>query len=325
MDVLSDVLRVLRLSGAVLFQADFSAPWDVSSPSSSALAQELMPNAARLVLFHVITRGQCWAEIDGEPRLRLDAGHVVVFPYGDPHVMGAGGSHRVSVTDLLPAPPWQEQPSIQHGGKGEATHIVCGFLHCDDAFFNPLLGTLPRMFAVDTTEGGRAPWLDFVVAQSSPRAGGAQPGAEALMTRLAELMLLDVLRRYMAQRPSDPAGLLAALNDEHVAAALELIHDAPAEAWTVETLGRRVGLSRSGLAARFKSLLGMPPMQYITRLRLQKASQLLRDTDDSLAEIASRVGYESEAAFNRAFKRFVGQPPAAWRKATVASAEAAGA
>lgn len=316
MDVLSDVLRVLRLSGAVLFRADFSAPWNVSTPGSDMLSEMLMPGAGRLVLFHVITGGECWAEVEGEDRIQLREGEVVVFPYGDAHVMGwAEGARRVSVAELLPTPPWSEPPYLRCGGDGEPTHVVCGFLHCDDALFNPLLAMLPRMFSVDASEGGRAQWLDFMLDQSLREAVGGKPGSHALLTRLAELMLLDVLRRYMAQHRSSEMGLLAALNDEHVARALQLIHEAPAHPWTVDDLGRRIGMSRSGLATRFKELLGMPPMQYVTRLRLQQASQLLRDTDRSIAEIASRVGYESEAAFNRAFKRYAGRPPATWRRA----------
>jgi AraC-like DNA-binding protein len=316
MDVLSDVLRVLRLSGAVLFRADFCAPWDVSAPGSDLIAPLLMPGAGRLVLFHVITGGECWAEVEGQPRITLREGDVVVFPYGDAHVMGwADGARRMSITDLLPTPPWSEPPLVRCGGDGDPTHVVCGFLHCDDALFNPLLATLPRMFAVSTADGGRAQWLDFMVSRSLQEADGARPGSDALLTRFAELMLLDVLRRYMAQRPSSQPGLLAALNDRQIAQALELVHEAPANPWSVDEIGRRVGMSRSSVAARFKQLLGMPPMQYVARLRLQKATRLLRETERSIAEIAREVGYESEPAFNRAFKRFVGQPPAAWRKA----------
>ncbi|MGB5812565.1 MAG: AraC family transcriptional regulator [Polyangiales bacterium] len=316
MDVLSDVLRTLRLSGAVLFRADFCAPWDVSSPGSGGLAEMLMPGAGRLVLFHVITGGECWAEVEGEPRVSLREGDVVVFPYGDAHVMGwSDGAHRVSITDLLPMPPWSEPPFVRCGGDGVPTHVVCGFLHCDDALFNPLLATLPRVFAVNAADGDRAQWLDLMVDQGLKEAGQGRPGGDALLTRFAELMLLDVLRRHMAQAPSSQTGLLAALNDEQVAQALELIHASPADPWTVDLLGKRIGMSRSSLAARFKQLLGMPPMQYISRLRLQKATQLLRDTDRGIAEIANEVGYDSEPAFNRAFKRAVGQPPAAWRKA----------
>ncbi len=315
MDVLSDALRVLRLSGAVLFTADFSAPWDVSSPSSALLARMLVPGAGRLVVFHVITGGECWAEVDGESRIQLKSGDVVVFPYGDAHVMGwADGAKRVSVVQLLPIPPWPEPPHIFCGGGGAMTNLMCGFLHCDDALFNPLLAALPRLFSVSTVEGPKARWLDLMVSQSLSEAIGDQPGSDALVTRLAELLFLDVLRRYIAQQETPASGLLAALQDEQIARALEAIHAAPAESWTVDRLGRQIGMSRSSLASRFKELLGMPPMHYITRLRLQEASHLLRDTGESIAEIARRVGYESEAAFNRAFKRYVDQPPAAWRK-----------
>lgn len=314
MDVLSDVLRVIRLSGAVLFRADFTAPWDVSSPSSQQISEILMPGAGRMVLFHIVTGGECWAEVEGEPRLMLTEGDVVVFPYGDPHAMGwEDGARRVSVTELLPMPPWEEPPCVRCGGDGRETNIVCGFLHCDDALFNPLLATLPRLFAVSASGGGRAQWLDFMVGQSLNEAGAGSPGGQAMLTRLAELMLLDVMRRYMAQNPDFDTGLLAALKDDQIERALTLIHENPRASWNVDDLGKQVGMSRSALAARFKALLGMPPMQYVTRLRLQQACQLLRETQKSISEVADDVGYESEAAFSRAFKRLVGQPPAAWR------------
>ncbi|MEM8608293.1 MAG: AraC family transcriptional regulator [Myxococcota bacterium] len=316
MDVLSDVLRVIRLSGAVLFRADFGAPWDVSSPSSQQISKVLMPGAGRMVLFHIVTGGECWAEVESEPRLLLKEGDVVVFPYGDPHAMGwEDGARQVSVTELLPMPPWDEPPRVRCGGDGQETNVVCGFLHCDDALFNPLLATLPRIFAVSASSGGRAEWFDFMVGQSLDEAGAASPGGQAMLTRLAELMLLDVMRRYMAQNPDFDRGLLAAMKDEQIAHTLTLIHENPRGRWSVDALGKQVGMSRSALAARFKTLLGMPPMQYVTRLRLQQACQLLRDTRMGIAEVADRVGYESEAAFSRAFKRVVGQPPATWRGA----------
>jgi AraC-like DNA-binding protein len=313
MDVLSEVLRAVRLSGALLFRGEFSSPWSCSAASSSATAPLLVPGAKSLVFFHVVTEGRCWAEVENQEPLGLEAGDVIALPYGDAHSMGnPQGETRTPISSLLPPPPWPDVPTLRFGGGGEQTRILCGFLSCDDALFNPVLTSLPRVLCVRRP---RSSWLQTSSRYMLEEASLNRPGSASILGRLAELLFVEVLRRHMEELGENEIGWLAGLKDSTVGKALQLMHGDLARPWTLESLGRLVGLSRSALADRFRHLLGEPPMQYLTRWRLQIAAQLLRDTDDGLAAIAGKVGYESEAAFNRAFKRHAGEPPATWRNA----------
>jgi AraC-like DNA-binding protein len=312
MDILSEVLRAVRLSGALLFRGEFSSPWSCSSPDSRMIAPFLVPGAKRLVFFHVVTEGRCWAEVENQEPLRLEAGDVFALPHGDAHSMGnPQGETRTPISSLLPPPPWPELPTLTFGGGGEPTRILCGFLHCDDALFSSILTSLPRILCVRARR--ESSWLETNSLYMLEEASLHRPGGASILGRLAELLFVEVLRRHMEELGENEIGWLAALKDPMVGKALELMHGDLAHPWTLEALGRCVGLSRSALADRFRHILGEPPIQYLTRWRLQIAAQLLRDTDDGLAAIASRVGYESEAAFNRAFKRHAGEPPATWR------------
>jgi AraC-like DNA-binding protein len=318
-DLLSVVLRAVRLSGSFLFRGEFSSPWCCAAPDSRVTAPFLVPGAKSLVFFHVVTEGHCFAEVGNERPLPLGPGDVIALPYGDAHAMAnPQGGKRTLVSSLLPPPPWPEPPMVVHGGGGAVTRILCGFLHCDDALFSPVLTNLPRVLCV---RARREPsWLEMTTRYMLEEASLRRPGGAALLGRLAELLFVEVLRRHMAELGEHDIGWLAALKDTTVGKVLQLMHGDLAHPWTVEELGRRVGSSRSALAARFRYLLREPPMQYLTRWRLQTASQLLRDTDQGLAAVAGQVGYESEAAFNRAFKRQVGEPPATWRNAARARA-----
>jgi AraC-like DNA-binding protein len=311
MDILSEVLRAVRLSGALLFRGEFSSPWSCSASDSRMSAPFLVPGAKSLVFFHVVTDGRCWAEVENQQPLMLEAGDVLALPYGDAHSMGnPQGSTCTPIASLLPPPPWPELPTVTYGGGGELTRVLCGFLHCD-AVFNPVLTNLPRVICVRAR--GEPSWLATSSRYMLEEAGRHRPGGASILGRLAELLFVEVLRRHMEDLGENEIGWLAALKDATVGKALQLMHENPAHDWTIEGLGHLVGLSRSTLADRFRHLLGEPPMQYLTRWRLQIAAQLLRDTDEGIAAIAARVGYESEAAFNRAFKRHAGEPPAAWR------------
>jgi AraC-like DNA-binding protein len=312
MDILSEVLQAVRLSGALLFRGEFSSPWSCSASDSRMAASSLVPGARSLVFFHVVTEGHCWAEVENQQPLMLEAGDVIALPYGDAHSMGnPQGETRTPISSLLPPPPWPELPIVSFGGGGEPTRILCGFLHCDDALFNPVLTNLPRVLCVRGK--GESSWLETSSRYMLEEATRNRPGGASILGRLAELLFVEVLRCHMEEIGENEIGWLAALKDPTVGKALQLMHGDPAHPWTVEALGRSVGLSRSALADRFRHLLAEPPMQYLTRWRLQIAGQLLRDTDHGIAAIASRVGYESEAAFNRAFKRHAGEPPATWR------------
>lgn len=324
-DVLSDLLRALRLSGALMFRGDLSAPWAVETPESAQLASMLSPGAKRLVLFHVVAEGHCWLDLADGPRVRLEREDVVVFPYGDRHTMSSDGAPEPQpVAALLQTAQRSEGLSIVvHGDGGGLTRLVCGYVQCDELMFNPLLKSLPPLLHapaaaerqpphVPATERGTS-LLTTTVRQLIAAAQGSQAGGACLRSRLAELLFIEVLRRHITSLPAQTIGWMGALNDPMVGRALQLLHARPAERWTVDGLAREVGTSRSLLGTRFKKLLGQPPMRYLACWRLQLAARLLREGVPGMAAVAAPVGYESEAAFNRAFKRHNGEPPATWR------------
>lgn len=334
MDVLSDVLRVVRLTSAVFFTARFSSPWSIESPPPGQLARSLRLRAESIALFHVLVEGQCWVSMEGHAPLKMEACDVIIFPHGDTHIMSSYvGVRSRPISTLLPSQPSEEIPQLDYGGGGEATRFVCGYLHCDQRF-NPLIGALPTMLYVCGRDSGgergrsevetaKRPgvvpvdadgWLASTLRHTIEEADGTHLGRSAMLARLTELLYVEVLRRYMQQLPSGHTGWLAGVKDPEVGRALRLLHAQPERQWTVEDLAREVGVSRSGLAQRFTELTGEAPMGYLTGWRIQLAKHLILQGGLPIAEVADRVGYESEAAFNRAFKRHVGVPPVAWRK-----------
>jgi AraC-like DNA-binding protein len=338
MDVLSDVLRVIRLTSAVFFSARFSSPWSIESPPPGELARSLKLRAESIAMFHVLVEGRCLVAIGDHEPVRMEAGDVVIFPRGDPHVMSShAGVKPLPIGSLLPSQPSEEIPRLDHGGGGEATRFVCGYLHCDQAF-NPLIGALPTLLCVNGRDDGKKSagseartaasrevvlvdadgWLATTLRHTVEEADGTNPGGSAMLARLTELLYLDVLRRYMQQLPPGHSGWLAGVKDGEVGRALRLLHARPDRPWTVEELAREVGVSRSALAQRFTELTGEAPMRYLAGWRIQLAKHFILQSGLPIAEVADRVGYESEAAFNRAFKRHVGVPPVAWRKGTTA-------
>lgn len=324
-DALSDVLRQVRLRGALFFYVSGDGAWVAEAPPSKDIARAVMPESEHVMEYHVLISGRCWAGIVGETPRQLVAGDVVVFPQGDAHVLsyapGMRADPKVSwyhelVIDRLPlrvAYQGTSLPSPQPPPGEHQVMLVCGFLGCDVRPFNPLLATLPRMLHLRGDEGGA--WIAQLMDQAVSETAAQRPGGEALRSRMSEMMFIDAVRRHADALPAESAGWLAGLRDRHVGRALELLHEHPAETWTVEKLGSRVGLSRSALHERFLHFLGQPPMQYLAHWRMQVASGLLRSTRQPVAAIALEVGYDSEAAFARAFKRLVGTPPAAWRRA----------
>lgn len=320
LDVLSDVLRVVRLSGAVLFRCEFSLPWAVVTPEPAELARLVLPGAKQIMLFHLVAKGRCWIGLEGHAPLQLEAGDIVVFPYGDAHAIASDLSMEPApLTGLLGAAMRREgMPVCVAGGGGEQTHLACGFLHCDGLLFNPLCKGLPLVIHTKGEGETAMSFLAAAVRHTVSEAGAAQPGNTCLLARLSELLFIEVLRRHIAGLAPGAIGWLAALNDPVVGRALQLMHARPAQPWTVDDLARQCATSRSRLAARFKTLLGQPPMHYLACWRLQLAAQMLRDGVHGIALIAARTGYDSEPAFNRAFKRFAGEPPAFWRAKTLA-------
>ncbi|MEO8249176.1 MAG: AraC family transcriptional regulator [Burkholderiales bacterium] len=316
LDVLSDLLRVVRLSGAVLFRGDLTTPWAFESMDSSQLARMLLPRAKWLALFHVVAKGRCWLKLPSGQHLELSQGDIVVLPYGDAHTMGSDGARGPVPVGRLLAENLQCSPGVPvvvYGGGGEATELVCGFVHCDELLFNPLLKGLPVAMHLSASDRPGRSLVATATQSMIEELRSARAGSACVLARLTELLFVEVLRQHMAALPPHACGWLSALNDPLLGRALALLHAQPAHRWTVDDLVRQLGTSRSVLAARFKSLLGQSPMHYLTCWRLQLAAQLLHDNKLALSAIAEQVGYESEPAFNRAFKRFAGEPPATWR------------
>ena len=313
-DVLSDVLRAVRLTGAVYFFVDAGAPFAAEALPAKQIAPQIMPGAEHLIEFHLVTRGKCWGGIVGEPPVSLEAGDVIVFPQGDPHALTSipGARGDVSLETYRRRGGTQLPYLLREEGSAERVHLVCGFVGLDARPFNPLLASLPRMLKVSTREGGG--WLESLAQLAVTESSSARPGGESVLARASELMFVEVLRRYLASLSTEHTGWLAGVRDPYVGRALAALHDRPAEQWTVEALAKEAALSRSALAERFAELVGEAPMQYLTRWRMQLAATLLRTRNVSVFEAATEVGYASEAAFSRAFKKEVGVPPAAWRQ-----------
>ena len=313
MDALSDVLQAVRLTGAIFFDIHASDPWVAETPPGSAIVGAMFPGSEHLVSYHVITQGSGWATVPGEAPMRLLAGDIIVLPHGDTHVLSSTpglrrspdmSMYRVPVDGRLPV-------SISMGDpQGEPTHFVCGFLGCDSRPYNPLLAALPRVIHISDEGGALSAYVQFALAESKqPRIGG-----RSVLGRLSELMFVDVVRRYLETLPADRADWLAGLRDPFVGRALNALHRDPARDWTLESLARESALSRSALAERFTQFVGRPPMQYLASWRMQLAANYLQTGTDSVLAVANRVGYDSEAAFSRAFKKVVGEPPGEWRR-----------
>lgn len=320
MDAVSDVLRVVRLSGAVYLNGDFTAPWSIIGEANAALCAAYLPKSERVVSYHLVTEGGCWARLaDGsnEP-VRVEAGELLVIPQGEAHIMSSAldvppVSAGPLLADQLEASPG-DVLRLAHGGGGALTRVVCGFWSCDDTLTNPVLSSLPRLFKVGVRNDARSAWLEPSLAFAATEASQSGVGSAIVLARLSELLFVHAVRRCVEELPDDRKGWLAGVKDRFVGRALSLLHAHPARAWTVEELAREVGLSRSALAQRFTGLLGKPPIQYLAQWRLIVAAQELDAGIKPVAAVAEQVGYESESAFNRAFKREFGMPPASWRK-----------
>jgi len=336
MDVLSDVLRVVRLSGAVFFTADFSSPWAIESPLPDKLAAAVMPEAECVVLFHILVDGACEVDCRSHPVTVMESGDVVVFPRGDQHTMRShGGATPCALGSIFQPGQYAEPPQLSYGGGGRTSRFVCGYLNCDQRF-SPLVEALPTMLLVRSRDDyssieavdargtlptavpqGSGTWLGTTLKFTVNEARAARPGNAAILGRLTELMFVEILREYMQRLPANQGGWLSGLNDPHVGKALRLMHEQPVRDWTVDDLAREAAVSRSVLAQRFTEVVGEAPMRYLAGWRMQLAKQMMREGTGTIQDIATRVGYESEAAFSRAFKRATGSPPAAWRKGTM--------
>ena len=315
-DPLADVLTSVRLTGSVFYRVECAPPWVAEAPASSAIADQVMPGIDHVIEFHAVARGRCLAGIVGETPVELEAGDVICFPHGDPHVLASAPGLRAT-PDLSSYARPQGMPlpyRVRYGTGPTEVELVCGFFGCDARPFNPLLAALPRMLRGSDRDGLRAGWLSRFVETAEAESRSPGPGGESVLSRISELMFVELVRRHVEGLPPNRSGWLAGLCDPHVGRALAALHASPGDAWTVEQVARAAGLARSSLAERFAALIGEPPMQYLTRWRMQVAAGLLATTHDGVGAIGARVGYASEAAFNRAFKKSVGVPPATWRR-----------
>jgi AraC-like DNA-binding protein len=311
MDPLSDVLRAVRLNGAYFYLVEAAAPWSVSALAARELVPRVLPEAEHLIPYHILTSGHCWGGVEGERQVPMQPGDVLVFPHGDPHFMSSAEGRRVDPGTYGTSP--ERYPGTVYLGPESRrdTSFVCGFLGCDVRPYNPLLASLPRMMHRPGIAGG---WLSEFPRQVVAESRAGRAGSETMLTRMAELMFVEVVRRHVEQLPLERTGWLAGLRDPVAGPALALLHERPEHPWTLPELARAVASSRTVLAERFSGLVGVPPMQYLTQWRLQLAAEKLSRGPAKVAAIAAQVGYESEAAFSRAFKRATGQSPAIWRR-----------
>ena len=326
--MLSDVLRAVRLRGALFYYIEGAAPWVAEAPAACEILPAIMPGADHMIEFHGIVRGSCWAAPVGETPVLLEEGDVILFPQGDPHVMSSAPGMRASQVDTAfyfsPKPPQLpfslglsgEGVTTAHldGGSANRVTVVCGFLGCDARPFNPLLAALPRVLRVSSATLGPDSLVGQFLRAAVVESNQKRPGGEAVPELMSKAMFIDVLRRYVEALPAEQTGWLAGMRDPGVGRALARMHERPGDPWTLERLADETAMSRSVFHDRFVHLVGQPPMQYLMHWRMQVAAGLLRDTPAKLVEVALEVGYESEAAFSRAFKRLAGLSPGAWRK-----------
>lgn len=314
MDAFSEILNGVKLKGALFFNAELSAPWSVASPRSDCLAPHLVPGAEHLIIYHFVIEGSAYAQLEGGNLLSLNAGDIVIFPHGDPHRMASSAREQsIEISDILPLIRRRSLGLMRTGGGGEVSRFICGYMACEPHLFRPILSGLPRMMKVNIRADGSGRWLENCIRHLVDEAGAGQPGSEAMLAKLSEALFVDTLRRYVAALPAEQTGWLAGTRDPVVGKSLAILHSRVEQPWTIAQLAKEVGLSRSALVERFSRYLSEPPMAYLTRWRLQLAARSLMSTPRSVAQIAAEVGYESEAAFNRAFKRAFGTPPARFR------------
>jgi AraC-like DNA-binding protein len=315
MDAFSEVLSGITLTGAVFFSAEFSAPWGFSTSEPKTMAAKIAPGAEHLVLYHLVIEGGAVIELTDGKSIALQAGDVVVFPHGDAHHMSSakglrrpfpnyGISGKIQARDLAP---------LQAGGGGEISRFVCGYLTCDPHLCQPILSGLPAAFKVNIRHDRAGHWLESSIMHLVDEAASGRVGSEAMLAKLSETLFVDTLRRYVSSLPEQQVGWLAGARDPVVGKSLALLHSRVAHPWTIADLAEEVGISRSALVERFTRYLSEPPMTYLTRWRLQLAMKSLERTSRGVADIAANVGYESEAAFSRAFKREFGEPPGRYR------------
>jgi AraC-like DNA-binding protein len=322
MDALSEVLKVVKLESAFFHNAEFSAPYSYSSPEASRLAPCITQPPGHVIIYHLLIEGRAFVRTDSE-RIALVPGDIIIFPHGHAHCLESGDSCPTFDGEEYLRQILRQGLTVSHlGGGGATAHFICGYMACDPDLSKVFLSGLPPVFKVNIREDDSGKWLENSIRFSVLQAHSPDAGSDAVLAKLCETLFVETLRRYISKQPERQSGWLAAALDREVGKALALIHSRPADPWTIATLAHEVGLSRSVLAERFRQFLGHPPVAYLTEWRLQMGAQMLGSTSYSIAQIASEVGYNSEQAFNRAFKRKFGHPPARYRVEAKAVASA---
>jgi AraC-like DNA-binding protein/mannose-6-phosphate isomerase-like protein (cupin superfamily) len=315
MNALLDVLRTMRLSGGIFLDCHFSNPWCVTA---SAIGPEqvgllAMPLPAHVIAYHYILSGRVLLQMAGQEPVAIEDGEIVVFPSNDGHKIGSDLSlEPLDARQLVQPPTAGSMARIVHGGGGDTTHIMCGFLGTD-APNDPVIEILPNLLKLAVKHGSLGDWIETSLRFAAQEMAAGRPGSPAILAQLAECLFMEAVRRYVESLPPIQRGWLAGLRDPVVGRALTLLHARKDYRWTADELAREVSLSRSAFADRFTRIMGEPPIRYLARQRMQYAARLLRTSHATVAQIAFEAGYESEAAFNRAFKRELGVPPAIWR------------
>jgi AraC-like DNA-binding protein len=316
MELLSEFLKTVKLDGALFYNAEFSAPWCAHSIDALTVTSYLSPNSEHVIIFHLVTEGRGYAQVEGKDDLplSLNAGDILIVPHGDAHILGNGPPVRpVNRAQVLERVLSQGLKVSRMGGGGEVTKFICGYMSCDPQLSRVFLGGLPPILKIGIRDDASGQWLENSIRYSVDNADASRPGDKAVLAKLSEALFVETLRRYVALLPREQTGWLAGVRDPEVGKTLALLHRKPAHPWTIAALAKEVGISRSVLAERFRRYLSKTPIAYLTCWRLQLGAQLLTSTSNSVAQIAAEVGYESEPSFNRAFKREFALPPARFR------------
>ena len=314
MDPLSETLRSVRLSGGVFLSAHFTAPWCISVKITPTDCAPFLKNAMQMITYHFVSKGRMVVGVEGQPNFEVEAGEIVLFPQNAPHTLAyEPGLQPVSAGLLMQRYEDGGPYRIRHGGGGAATEIFCGFLASEDAY-NPLMSTLPKALKTNVREGATREWIEASVRFAAAELAEGKLASSSVISRLSESLLTEAVREYSATLAEGDTGWLKGVRDPQIGCALALIHHDLSAPWSIETLAHKVGMSRSAFVDRFTSLVGVPPIRYLTVWRLQTAKHGLLETRKTIAQLAYSVGYESDEAFSRAFKREFGLPPAKWRE-----------
>jgi AraC-like DNA-binding protein len=314
MDPLSDVLRVIRLAGGVFLEAEFTAPWCISGKVSPDNCRAFQVVPRHVIASHLVTEGRMQLQVQGCEPVEVRAGELILLPHNDAHVFGSDTSLPFTPAhDLIQSPTGGGLMRVRAGGGGAATQILCGFLGSDIAF-TPLLSALPPVMKLDMRGSASGAWIESSFRFAVSEIASGRMGSATVIAKLSELLFIEAIGQYLAGLPSERLDWLAGLRDPQIGRALALLHEKPMQAWTAEELAVQVGMSRSAFAERFTELVGDSPMHYLAMWRMHVAAQQLRDGPDNVAQVAFAVGYDSEAAFSRAFKRQFGESPGAWRR-----------